>query len=154
MQAEIKAIVDRYGKDKAFLVPILQDIQAHCNYLPKDVLLEVAEALEISHSHIFSVATFYKAFSLNPRGKHIVSLCLGTACHVRGAPKILEKIERTLKVKPGQTTKDKQCTLETVSCLGACALGPIMVIDDEYHGQMTLSKVDKVLGSLGEGENL
>ena len=153
MQAEIKAILNRYGKDKAFLVPILQDIQVQFNYLPKDVLLEVAQDLGVSHSHIFSVATFYKAFSLNPRGKHIVSLCLGTACHVRGAPKILAKMERTLGIKPGQTTKNEQCTLETVSCLGACALGPIMVVDDEYHGQMTLSKVDKVLGPLDEGES-
>jgi len=152
MQEDIKAILDRYSRNEAFLVPILQDIQSQFNYLSKQVLLEVAEELGISHSHIFSVATFYKAFSLNPRGKHILSLCLGTACHVRGAPKILEKVERTLGVKPGQTTKDGQCTLETVNCLGACALGPIMVADDEYHGQMTLGKVDKVIGSLEKGE--
>ncbi|MCX5894583.1 MAG: NAD(P)H-dependent oxidoreductase subunit E [Proteobacteria bacterium] len=148
MREEVRTIVNRYGKDRAFLVSILQDIQARYNYLPKDILLEVAEELHISPSLIFSVATFYKAFSLTPRGKHIVSVCVGTACHVRGAPKILDTLERTLEIKPGQTTKNNQFTLETVNCVGACAVGPIIIMDGEYHGQMTLSKAGSVIGSV------
>jgi len=152
MQEEIKAIVESYGRDKAFLVPILQDIQSRCNYLPQDLLLELAEELAIPHSLVFSVATFYKAFSLTPRGKHIVSVCLGTACHVRGAPKVLDALERTLQIKPGTTGEDGAFTLETVNCVGACALGPIVVADGEYHGQMTLAKTDKIVTTLKAGD--
>lgn len=152
MKEEIKAIVESYGRDKAFLVPILQDIQARNNYLPPDLLLELAEELAIPHSLVFSVATFYKAFSLTPRGKHIVSVCLGTACHVRGAPKVLDALERNLQVKPGATGEDGQFTLETVNCVGACALGPIVVVDGEYNGQMTLAKAEKIVTTLKAGD--
>jgi NADH-quinone oxidoreductase subunit E len=152
MKEEIKAIVESYGRDKAFLVPILQDIQARNNYLPPDLLLELAEELAIPHSLVFSVATFYKAFSLTPRGKHIVSVCLGTACHVRGAPKVLDALERNLQVKPGTTGEDGQFTLETVNCVGACALGPIVVVDGEYNGQMTLAKAEKIVTTLKAGD--
>lgn len=152
MQEDIKTIIERYGGDEAFLVSILQDVQAHYNYLPKHKLLEVAEALNIAHSQVFAVATFYKAFSLEPRGKHIISVCLGTACHVRGAPRILDAMERTLKIKAGSTAPDGACTLETVNCVGACALGPIVVVDGEYYGQMTFGKVEKVISSLKAGE--
>ncbi|MCX5904443.1 MAG: NAD(P)H-dependent oxidoreductase subunit E [Proteobacteria bacterium] len=153
MQEEIKAIVESYGRDKAFLVPILQDIQSRCNYLPRDILLELAEELAIPHSLVFSVATFYKAFSLTPRGKHIINVCLGTACHVRGAPLILDTLERNLKLKAGTTGADGNFTLETVNCVGACAVGPIMLVDEEYHGQMTVSKAEKVIGSLKKGDH-
>jgi NADH-quinone oxidoreductase subunit E len=152
MSEEIKAIVESYGRDKAFLVPILQDIQARNNYLPRDLLLDLAEELALPHSLVFSVATFYKAFSLTPRGKHIVSVCLGTACHVRGAPKVLDSLERNLQVKPGTTGEDGQFTLETVNCVGACALGPIVVVDGEYNGQMTLSKAEKIVTTLKAGD--
>ena len=152
MQEHIKTIIERYGRDKAFLVPILQDVQAQYNYLPKDKLLEVAEELSIAHSLVFSVATFYKAFSLEPRGRHIVSVCLGTACHVRGAPRILDTLVRTLKLKAGTTAADGSATLETVNCVGACALGPIVIVDGEYHGQMTLTKTEKVITTLKAGE--
>jgi NADH-quinone oxidoreductase subunit E len=152
MKDAITTIVNRYGRDKAFLVPILQDVQAHCNYLPKEALLAVAEELNISHSLVFSVATFYKAFSLTPRGKHILSVCLGTACHVRGAPRILDALERKLTLKAGHTADDGTFTLETVNCVGACALGPILVVDGEYHGQMTLAKVEKVVGAADGGD--
>jgi NADH-quinone oxidoreductase subunit E len=101
-------------------------------------------------SRIFEVATFYKAFSLNPRGRHQLSLCLGTACHVRGAPLIQDSLERTLGIKAGETTKDLEYTFETVNCLGACALGPILVVDNEYQGQVTLSKTNKILRQLGK----
>jgi NADH-quinone oxidoreductase subunit E len=98
------------------------------------------------------VATFYKAFSLTPRGKHIVSVCLGTACHVRGAPRVLDALERNLQVKPGTTGEDGKFTLETVNCVGACALGPIVVVDGEYNGQMTLSKAEKIVTTLKAGD--
>jgi len=152
MREQTREIVERYGHDKAFLVPILQDVQAQHNYLPKEVLMEVAEELGISHSLVFSVATFYKAFSLSPRGKHIVNVCLGTACHVRGAPRILDAMERKLKLKPGHTSGDGSFTLETVNCVGACALGPILIVDGEYHGQITIAKSELVINALDRGE--
>ena len=152
MQEDIKTIIERYGGDKAFLVSILQDVQAQYNYLPKHKLLEVAEALNIAHSHVFAVATFYKAFSLEPRGRHIISVCLGTACHVRGAPRILDTLERTMKLKAGNTAADGSATLETVNCVGACALGPIVIVDGEYHGQMTLRKVEKIITAVNAGD--
>jgi len=97
------------------------------------------------------VATFYTAFSLKPRGEHVVKICMGTACHVRGAAAIQDKMERTLCIKPGETTPDRKFSLETVNCVGACALGPVVVINTEYHGQMTMAKVDKIIGKLKEG---
>ncbi len=149
MEEQIRKIIARYGSDKSFLVPVLQDVQKELNYLPEEALREVARQLEVPESRVFEVATFYKAFSLEPRGKHVVSLCLGTACHVRGAPLIEGHIERVLGVKSGETTKDLQFTFETVNCLGACALGPVVVADGEYHGQMTIAKTTAVLRGLG-----
>ena len=149
-------ILEKYENDETFLIPILQDIQAEYNYLPRDILSYIAEKLSISLIQVYSVATFFKAFSLRPRGKHQINVCLGTACHVRGAVNVLQKIERTLGIKNGETTEDMQFTLETVNCLGACALGPIMVVDGEYHGHMNSMKVDSVLkkyNSHSEGDN-
>jgi len=123
----------------------LQEIQAKHNYLPKKDLVRITEELDMPLSQTYSLATFYKAFSLRPRGKFLISVCMGTACHVRGAEKILDEIQRTLKIKPGQTSDDGQFTLETVNCLGACALGPLMVINKEYYGSMNPKKVGTVL---------
>ena len=142
---EVKEILDRYQHDKSLLVSILQDIQAENRYLPEDALVEVSHGLGVPLSQVYSVATFFRAFSLKPTGRHLVNVCLGTACHVRGAIRILEKIERELGIKPGETTKDLNFTLETVNCVGACALGPIVIADGEYNGQMTSGKVDDVL---------
>ena len=150
MQAKIQAIISRYGSDKGFLVPILQDVQKELNYLPEDALVMVSTLLEIPVSRIFEVATFYKAFSLTPRGKHLLSLCLGTACHVRGAPLISSHIERSLGLKPGETSPDLQFTFDTVNCLGACALGPVLVADGEYYGQITIAKANKILKNMGK----
>lgn len=150
MEKDVKEIIKRYGGDKSFLVPILQDVQKHFNYLPKEAIQSVSTLLEVPLSQIYHVATFYKAFSLLPRGKHQFQLCLGTACHVRNAPLLGEHIERTLGIKPGETTTDLEFTFETVNCLGACALGPILVVDEEYHGQMTISKANKILKKLGK----
>ncbi len=149
---KLDAILDRYDRNPAQLIPILQDVQAEENYLPREALETISEKLDIPLVRIYSVATFYKAFSLTPRGKHIVQVCMGTACHVRGAPRILDKMVRDLGVQPGGTTKDMEFTLETVNCLGACALGPIVVVDGEYHGQMTTPKWDKIYKTLKKAE--
>jgi len=143
--ATVDEILDRCKRKKSALIGILQDIQAEYNYLPKEALLRVRESLNIPLTQIYGIASFYKSFSLRPRGKYIVNVCLGTACHVRGAVRILEEVERDLGIKSGQTTKDSNFTLETVNCLGACALGPLMVVNEQYYGKMTPGKAKKAL---------
>ena len=123
----------------------MNEIQKIHNYLPKDVLEYASKRLNLSLSNIYSIATFYSAFSLKPRGQHLVTVCMGTACHVRGAPAVLARLEERLKIKAGATTDDNKYTLKTVNCLGACALAPIVVINEEYHGQTTVNRVDKLL---------
>jgi NADH-quinone oxidoreductase subunit E len=150
MEAKIKEIVSRYDAKEGFLVPILQDVQKELNYLPQDALTEVGKQLQVPISRVFEVATFYKAFSLTPRGKHHMCLCMGTACHVRGASLIENHIERTLDIKSGETTPDLEFTFETVNCLGACALGPILTVNDKYHGQMSIGKTNKIFKELGK----
>jgi NADH-quinone oxidoreductase subunit E len=141
----LDSILDRHGRDPANVIAILQDIQAEANWLPEEDLRYVCQALTIPLSKMMALSTFYKAFSLKPRGKHIVSVCLGTACHVRGGERILGAVERELGINGGETDADQQWTLETVGCLGACALGPIIVVDGEYHGQMTSVKATRLL---------
>ncbi len=143
----VDSIVESYGCSRDSLISILQDVQTRYHYLPEDALRQVARMLDLPLIQVYGVATFFKAFSLEPRGKHLVHVCLGTACHVRGANSVLDEVKRRLDVEPGQTTDDMEYTLETVNCLGACALGPIVVVDGEYHGQITPRKVKKVLGS-------
>ena len=142
---KIEAIINKYSGNRDSLVSILQDIQSECRYLPEDALRVVARQLDIQLIQVYGVATFFKAFSLKPRGEHIVSVCLGTACHVRGAIAVLDEVKRKLGIEPRETTKDMQFSLETVNCLGACALGPIIVVDGEYHGQVGPGKVKKIL---------
>jgi NADH-quinone oxidoreductase subunit E len=151
IKLKTKQIIKKYKGDKSALIAVLQDIQEVFNYLPKEALITVGDAMGIPTSRVYEVATFYNAFSLNPRGEHIVKVCVGTACHVRGASAILDKFERTLFIKPGETNQDQKFSLELVNCVGACALGPVVVIDTEYHGQMTMAKVDKIIGKLKEG---
>ena len=141
----IDAIIKKYDAKKEFLICILQDIQNVFEYLPKDALNHVSEKLDIPLIQVYGVATFFKAFSLIPRGGHTCTVCLGTACHVKGAEKVLDKVKRTLDIDVGETTKDMEFSLKTVNCLGACALGPMMVVDDDYHGHMSQNKVDGVL---------
>ncbi|RLE12640.1 NADH-quinone oxidoreductase subunit NuoE [Candidatus Aerophobetes bacterium] len=147
MQEKLKVdrVIDRYEGDKANLISILQDVQREYNWLPQDVLTYIAQKLNLPLIDVFEVATFYKSFSLKPRGRHLITVCLGTACHVRGGQRVLEEIERRINVKPGETSEDKQFTLETVNCLGCCAIGPIVVIDGEYYGQMNTRKVASLL---------
>lgn len=142
---KVKSILDKYQRNKGMLVSILQDIQTEYNYLPKESLAKVSKELDAPLSQVYSVATFFKAFSLTPRGRHLINVCLGTACHVRGAVRILEAIEREIGIKAGETTEDLKYTLETVNCLGACALGPIVVVNGVYSGQMNTNKVKPLL---------
>jgi len=144
---KIKSILARHQSDAGMLVAILQDVQVEYNYLPREALEKVSEGLDIPLSQVYSVASFFKAFSLKPRGRHLINVCLGTACHVRGTVRVIDEIERRLGIKPGETTKDLKYTLETVNCVGACALGPIVVIDGNYTGEMTGSKVKPLLES-------
>lgn len=146
-QNKIGAIINRYECKDEFLILILQDIQSEYKYLPKDVLFYVAEKLGVPLTQIYRIATFYKAFSLEPMGKHLVKVCLGTACHVRGGQRILDTVERVLGVRSGETTPDCKFTLQRVNCLGCCALGPVMVVDDEYHGGLQSAKVEEILSS-------
>jgi len=150
-EEKVREISARYDSDKSYLVPILQDIQREYNYLPKDALEQVGEILALPLSKIYEVATFYKAFSLRPRGRHLLHLCLGTACHVRGAEPIASIVEQQLGIKPGETSADGEFTFETVGCLGACALGPILVVNEEYHGQMNIAKTTQLLKQLEKG---
>jgi NADH-quinone oxidoreductase subunit E len=138
-------IIERHGYQKASLIGILQDIQTKMNYLPRKALIQVANSLDLPLTSIYEVATFYKAFSLEPRGKHTIQVCLGTACHVRGGSRILDYLENRLEVKSGGTTGDYAFTLETVNCLGACALGPIMVINKKYYGKINIQKIESIL---------
>jgi NADH-quinone oxidoreductase subunit E len=146
-----KQIVKKHGGDKSSLIAVLQDIQEAFNYLPKQALTTAAKTMNMPLSRVYEAATFYTAFSLKPRGENVVRICKGTACHVRGASALQDKFERTLGIKPGEMTHDGKFSLETVNCVGACALGPIVVINTEYYGQVTMSKVDKIIGKIKEG---
>ena len=144
---KVKSVLDRYQRDPGMLVSVLQDIQAEYNYLPKEALVQVSQGLDIPLTQVYSVASFFKAFSLKPRGRHLINVCLGTACHVREAVRILEEIERELGINPGETTEDFKYTLERVNCVGACALGPVVIVDGTYSGQMKTDKVKTLLES-------
>jgi len=146
--AKVDKIVVGYDAQPSALLAILQDIQRQENWLPREALERVAEKLSVPVTRVYGMATFFRAFSLKPRGKHICTVCLGTACHVRGAPKLVEKLERDLKVQAGETTADMNVTLETVNCVGACALGPLVILDGEYHGNMASAKLDKVMAKV------
>jgi NADH-quinone oxidoreductase subunit E len=146
----VTGVLDKHGRQPSLLVSILQDIQEELSYLPEEALAAVSEGLKLPQTRVYSVATFFRAFSLTPRGKHVVHVCMGTACHVRGAAKIMDKLERDLCVCSGGTTDDGNFTVETVNCVGACALGPMVVVDGKYHGQMTTPKVDKMLKKYAE----
>lgn len=142
---KVKSFIDKYNGEKRALIAILQDIQEEFNYLPSQSLRLVSEILHIPLIDIISVVTFYRSFSLEPRGKHLITVCLGTACHVRGGAKILEEFEKKLNLKAGQTTPDKQFSLETVACLGCCAIGPVVVVDDNYYAQTNVRNVRSIL---------
>jgi NADH-quinone oxidoreductase subunit E len=144
-ELKIKSCLTKYNFEKKALISILQDIQEEYNYLPQEALNIVSKTLGIPLIDIVGVATFYSAFSLEPRGEHLVTVCMGTACHVRGGPNILEEFERKLNINAGETTEDGQFSLETVACLGCCAIGPVVIVDGNYYAQTSIRKVDAIL---------
>ena len=153
--SQVSLLVDTsIERHSGFLIPVLQDIQEEHNYLPEDALRAVAQKLNISLSDVCGVASFYKTFSFTPKGKYIITVCVGTACHVRGGARIVDAISQKLGIEPGETTEDMNFTLETVNCLGACALGPIIVVNGEYHGQMTKAKAVRLLKEIRKSESV
>lgn len=150
IKQKTKQIIKKHKKDRSALIAVLQDIQEAFNYLPKEALKTASDIMKVPMSRVYEAATFYTAFSLKPRGKHIVKICKGTACHVRGAAILQDRFESTLGIKPGETTKDGNFSLETVNCVGACALGPVVLINTDYHGQVTINKVDKIIKKIKE----
>lgn len=146
----VAACIKRHGR---ILISILQDIQKYYNYLPKNVLKIVAEELDIPLRDVYGVASFYKSFSFEPKGKHILTTCLGTACHVKGGQKIVDAISRELKIKPGETTDDQKFTHETAACLGCCAIGPIVVVDGDYISNFKSASVKKLIRDIRTGSN-
>jgi len=141
----VDVVVEEYGQKPWALISILQDIQDKVGYLPPDVLKRVAGKMDLPLTQIYGVATFYKSLNLTPQGRHTITLCMGTACHVRGADKILNEMSDFLEIEPGQTTVDGEYTLRAVNCLGACAIGPVVVVDGEYYGKMSASKAKNLL---------
>jgi len=148
---DILAIVQKHERDGGALIAILESIQAEYGYLPERALRIVSESTRRSLVDVFGVATFYRSFSLCPRGKHLICACQGTACHVRGGPVIVEEFQRQLGIDPGETTSDKAFTLETVNCLGSCALGPVVVIDGHYFSKVRKSEVRQMIDRAREG---
>ena len=142
---KIDGVIEQYGARESALLAILQDIQAEEKYLPKEALEHVSQKMNIPLVQVFRIATFYNALSLKPRGRHKIDVCLGTACHVRGGNKILEKMERDLGITVGETTKDKRFTLESVHCVGCCSLGPVAVVDGDVFGRLSQDKVPALL---------
>lgn len=150
MEERLNAVFASYKGEKNELIPILQDAQEEFGYLPLEVMQEVARFLRLPESKVFGVATFYARFHLHPRGKHIVRLCCGTACHVRGAKKISDKLQEVLDVEVGKTTIDMKFTYEEVACIGACGLAPVMTIDEKTYGKLNTDKLKDILGSYDE----
>ena len=141
----VDKIIDKYGTEKGILIQLLLDIQKEFNWIPKEAIKRISERLKIPYSQIFRVASFYTALTLNPIGRHLIQVCLGTACHVRGGAKILDAVENELKIKAGNTTHDTKFTLSGVNCLGCCAQGPMMVIDEDYYGAVKPTAVKNIL---------
>lgn len=148
LAARVDEIIAAYQARPTALIMILQEVQGAFHYLPADALSQISRRMDLALSQVYGVATFYKAFSLEPRGRHHVCVCTGTACHVRNSRSILEKLERELKVERGHTSADREFTLETVNCVGACALGPVILADGKHYGHLTVSDVDRVIESV------
>ncbi|MBE0461213.1 MAG: NADH-quinone oxidoreductase subunit NuoE [Candidatus Aminicenantes bacterium] len=138
-------ILKRYKTERKELIHILHEVQKEYGYIPVESVSAISKYLRISESEIFGILTFYKAFTLEPRGKHHITICMGTACHIRGAPKILEEVQRQLGIDAGETTPDRMFSLETVNCLGCCAIGPVAVIDGNYYSNITTKKINSII---------
>ena len=146
--ADMDAILERYGPDKQYLIPLLQDVQDSAGFLSEYALGRVAKHLDMSENDVYGVATFYTQFRFTPPGKYHIRICRGTACHVRGSAAIVESVSHRLGICPGETTDDRQFSLETVACFGSCALAPVVVINDHVYGRMSLRKVERLLDEL------
>jgi NADH-quinone oxidoreductase subunit E len=142
---KIDEIIDKYEGDASALIQVLLEIQSKNHWLPKEALEKVSKKLNVPLSRIQHVATFYKAFSLVPRGRHEIHICMGTACHIRGAPRVLDTVQDLTGIRPGETDQDLKFSLETVNCLGCCAMGPVMVVDGKYHGKTVPANIEDVL---------
>jgi NADH-quinone oxidoreductase subunit E len=145
--ADTDAIVDKYKGDKSNLIQILLEIQRQNRWLSEDNLKWVSRKLDVPLAQIYHVATFYKAFSLVPKGRHSISVCLGTACHVRGAPRLLDRVAETFKIRPGGTSADMRFSLDTVNCLGCCALGPVMLVDGEFYSKPSKEELGQLVAA-------
>jgi NADH-quinone oxidoreductase subunit E len=141
----IDKIINKYSDEQGVLIQLLLDVQRELNWIPKEAIMRINQRLKIPVSEIYRVASFYTALSLKPRGKHLVRVCAGTACYVRGGPRILDSVERSLSIKPGETTGDNKFSLETVNCLGCCALGPVVEIDGQYNGKLSPANIGQLL---------
>jgi NADH-quinone oxidoreductase subunit E len=144
--AQVDEVIKSYGTKPSSIILMLQDIQTRFRHIPREAVRRLSEVLGIPEAQIYHIATFYKAFSLVPRGKHEIRVCLGTACHISGGKRIAEGFEGELAVKTGDTTKDGNFTLETVNCVGACGLAPVVMVDEEVHGMVKPSKIAEILG--------
>jgi NADH-quinone oxidoreductase subunit E len=147
IKEKVNEILPQYSGKREELIPILQAVQEQFGYLPTEAMQQTAEFLRISDSTVFGVAAFYALFKFVPTGKKMVKVCRGTACHVRGAPGILDEVQKKLNIKPGETSDDLEYSLEAIACFGSCALAPVMVVDDIVYGRMTPTKVDEILGT-------
>ena len=150
--SKIDKIIEKFSMERSGLIPALLGIQDVYHYLPPEALDRVAEKMNIPMIQVQQVAEFYKVFSLEPRGKHILTVCQGTACHVQGGDRLVDELARMLDIKPGGTTPDMQFTLESVNCLGACSLGPVMTVDGKYYGHMAANKAEKLLAKVREAD--
>lgn len=148
-----RTIIQKYPKEQRYTLAILQDIQREYNYIPKECLKILAEQLAIPLSKLYSMATFYKALSLTPKGDNIIKVCDGTACHIRSSMVVIDEIEKSLQIKPGETTADGRFSLETVNCLGSCAIAPVIVVNETYYGKVTPAKIREILGEYGGEPN-
>jgi NADH-quinone oxidoreductase subunit E len=148
----IEQIVDRYDAEIGMLIPMMQDLQAECGYLPVEHLRRLSVQLKIPLSRLYAVATFYASFQLAPKGAHEVTLCMGTVCYLKGAPRISEAISREFQVEPGQTTRDRLLSFQAVNCVGACALAPVMVVDGKYYDGVTPESALEILHGLAPAE--
>ncbi len=141
----VKRAVVNYQKDKAMLIQILLDLQSMFGWLPQEVLTEISEQLEVPITRVYQIASYYKAFNLMPKGRHIIKVCMGTACQVRGSPQLLNIISAMLNLEPYETSRDMRFTLETVNCLGCCAMGPVVVVDNAYHSKPSTQALKQLL---------
>jgi len=148
----VEKIISESNKDQRELIHMLHDTQKKFGYIPAQSISQISRELKISESEIFGILTFYKAFTLEPRGQYQITVCLGTACHVRGGVQIVEEMERKLNIKVGKTTPNRKFTLETVNCLGCCAIGPVVVVNGKYYSNVTIKKVDAILKGYQESK--